>query len=138
MDNHGLHDWRFDFDNARRRFGRCRYRDRTITLSQYFVALNDESEVGETVRHEIAHALAGPNTGHGQAWVDSCATVGAKPIRCYDAGDREVVTPPGSWTVTCPRCGVTFTRHRRARGRFACMDCNKKDGSVIELKWKKS
>jgi peroxiredoxin Q/BCP len=47
IEQHGLkeHGWRFQFDNAKRRFGCCKYRSREITLSKPLTQLNDEKEV---------------------------------------------------------------------------------------------
>ncbi|HYO07513.1 MAG TPA: SprT-like domain-containing protein, partial [Tepidisphaeraceae bacterium] len=67
MNQHGLSDWRFDFDHARRRFGSCRPRQKLITLSRHLVFLNEEPEVRDTILHEIAHALT-PGDGHGRRW----------------------------------------------------------------------
>src|SRR4051812_39417621 len=63
MRSFGLSDWSFGFDNARRRFGLCRYTLRRITLSKHFVPRNGPPEIWDTFLHEISHALCGP--GHG-------------------------------------------------------------------------
>jgi hypothetical protein len=52
-------------DSAVRRFGTCRYSRKLITLSRQLIELNDQARVLDTILHEIAHALAGPKTGHG-------------------------------------------------------------------------
>lgn len=59
--------YRFEFDNAKRRFGRCSYRPRFITLSKRLVLLNDYETVKNVILHEIAHALTSPGKGHN--WV---------------------------------------------------------------------
>ena len=60
MREHGLLPrWSFAFDRAERRFGSCNERKRRITLSAAIVRLNSESEVRDTILHEIAHALVG-------------------------------------------------------------------------------
>jgi hypothetical protein len=68
MSEHGLSHWHFEFDRAVRRFGFCMYGIRTITLSRKFTLLNSEPEVRNTILHEIAHALVGPNHGHDKVW----------------------------------------------------------------------
>ena len=110
MAEHGLAGWTFAFDHARRRFGSCRFREKTITLSRHLTFLNNEEQVRDTILHEIAHALC-PRDGHGQAWKAMCVRIGAKPERCYQAG--EVVTPPrrpAPWKIGCPRCGWWTSR----------------------------
>ena len=67
MTEHGLIEkgWRFDFDNARRRLGRCQYSTQTITISRHMTGAADEETVLQTAIHEIAHALLGHGHGHG-------------------------------------------------------------------------
>src|SRR5687767_14955649 len=74
MRQHGLDalGWTFGFDHARRRFGRCDYTDKRITLSRALTFLNSVDEVRDTVLHEIAHALT-PGAGHGARWRAMCA-----------------------------------------------------------------
>ncbi len=53
---HDLHDWNFAFNRRKRAFGLCDYTRRTIFLSSILTELNGEAEVGDTLRHEVAHA----------------------------------------------------------------------------------
>lgn len=128
MDAHGLTDWTLTFDKAKGRFGVCRYRTRTIGLSAPLVALNGEDDVRDTILHEIAHALAGPGTGHGPVWKATAKRIGARPERTVDAAT--VNTPTHAWTGACPTPGCEFTvgRHRLtdAAKRGACPDCCKR------------
>lgn len=80
-------NYRFKWDRSKRRFGLCSYRDRTIQLSGYLVALNNKDEVLDTILHEIAHAIANHAFGchgHGAVWKMVCREIGARPKRCYD------------------------------------------------------
>jgi predicted SprT family Zn-dependent metalloprotease len=124
LKRHGLHDWQFAFDHARRRFGRCDYTRRRITLSRPLTLLNGIDEVRDTILHEIAHALT-PGAGHGPRWRAMCRQIGARPARCFD--DADVVTPPRRpprYLFGCPRCDWWVQRHRRARRqRFMCTRC---------------
>jgi predicted SprT family Zn-dependent metalloprotease len=116
--------WRFAWDRSVRRFGECRHRVREIGLSQTLTELNDRAEVEDVIRHEIAHALAGPKTGHDRAWRRQCAVTGARPERCYD--DAAVKKPPAPYRVECPRCGTIGERFRRARGKPVHTRCGSK------------
>jgi len=60
--------WSFGFDNATRRAGLCNYTDRRITVSRHLAARFEDDEIHQILLHEVAHALAGPGTGHGPAW----------------------------------------------------------------------
>jgi predicted SprT family Zn-dependent metalloprotease len=125
MNQHGLADWRFGFDHARRRFGSCRPRARLITLSRHLVFLNDEPEVRDTILHEIAHALT-PGDGHGAKWKAACLRIGARPVRCYT--DETVVSPPrrtAPYQIGCLACGWWTDRHRLTRRRLICKECRR-------------
>src|SRR3954462_9851485 len=120
---HGLTDWRFSFDHARRRFGRCDYTDRRITLSRPLTLLNSLDEVRDTILHEIAHALC-PKDGHGPRWRVVCRKIGARPVRCYT--DTSVVSPPRAparYRFGCPRCNWWVERRRRSRRTYLCKLC---------------
>ena len=125
MRQHGLHDWHFRFDHARRRFGSCRCGAGTkmITLSRPLTFLNDEPQVRDTILHEIAHALT-PGDGHGPRWKRKCVEIGANPQRTY--GDDEVVSPPRkpAWfEMGCDRCDWWVDRRRRTRRKLVCKSC---------------
>src|SRR5438045_777810 len=129
--DHGLLDagWTFAFDHARRRFGKCDYTHRRITLSRALTFLNGIDEVRDTLLHEIAHALC-PDGGHGPRWRAVCRRIGARPVRCYS--DDAVVSPPrraAPYRFGCPRCDWWVDRRRIARRKnFVCTRCR---GKVI-------
>lgn len=119
-------DWRLEFDSSKRRFGRCSYGPRVISLSRALVALNDEKTVGATIRHEIAHALVGPGHGHDQTWYLMALRCGDDGKRCYS--DDTVETPPAPWQATCKKCGAVAKKHRVPKpGRqVSCGRCSKR------------
>lgn len=110
MTTHGLHDWHGELDNARRRFGVCKLRNKVISISRPLCELNVESEVRDTILHEIAHALAwrrhGENCGHDHRWKAICKEVGARPVACYDGED--VVVPEAPWILAHKETGEVF------------------------------
>jgi len=123
---HGLEGWTFTFDHARRRFGKCDYTHRRITLSKSLTFLNGLDEVRDTILHEIAHALC-PKDGHGARWRATCRRIGAKPMRCYT--DANVVSPPRSpaaYRFGCPKCNWWVDRRRLSRRAFLCKLCRGK------------
>ncbi len=121
MQQHGLKNWRFEFDAAVRRFGCCDYADKKITLSRVLVKLNEEVRVKNTVLHEIAHALT-PGTHHGPAWVQMARAIGCDGRRCYET--EKVVGIGHTFTGKCG-CDRTIQRHRRNRGLY-CVTCRKR------------
>ena len=45
----------------------------------------NEEEIRDTVLHEIAHAIAGPEAGHGPLWKATARRIGATPrAKTYD------------------------------------------------------
>lgn len=119
LDQHGLTEWRVEFDRAKRRLGQCRYSTRTIGLGRDYVLHNDENLVRDTILHEIAHALVGPGAGHGLVWKNKCREIGARPVARKDW--QEVNSPPGAWEGRCG-CGVS-KRHRRPKYPHAVFQC---------------
>lgn len=123
MSQHGLSDWHFRFDHARRRFGCCRYRQKLITLSRPLVLLNQENQVRDTILHEIAHALT-PDDGHGVRWRAKCVEIGADPARCFDdEAVRSPARPPARYRLGCKRCDWWIDRRRVTRNRYICRRC---------------
>lgn len=135
LDEHELDPllWSFQFDNARKRFGYCKFNrgfirpgdmGGTISLSKNLVALNDEGHVRDTILHEIAHAKSGPRAGHNRIWKLHAIKVGANPERCYSStGDNAVKVPPANWSGVCPN-GHTVTRFKKPR-ETSCGTCSR-------------
>lgn len=158
MDDWGLDDWSFEFDNARHRLGGCHPSERKITLSRAMVELNDQATIREIMLHEIAHAILerridqllaewgdelGPITErnvrskykpHGAEWKAIAETIGATPNgRC---ASPDVVTVPARWVATCAACGSVYRRHRRKGGNTSC-NCGGDDryNPEFKLEW---
>jgi|SRR5579862_4178341 len=105
--------WRFRWDNAKRRMGNCSYRHKVISISRHFVELNPESEVRDTILHEIAHVLAGPAAHHGVVWKMMARALGARPQGCADGS--KVVARPGRYQSSCMDCGFVFNAYKMSR-----------------------
>lgn len=123
MKQHGLeYCYRFEFDNAKRRFGHCSYRPRFITLSKYLVLLNDYETVKNVILHEIAHALVGPGKGHNWVWREK-----AREIECKFTGrfcDKDVITVPKNDVAKCTQCGNQVRKYRMPSRRKSCGKCD--------------
>lgn len=124
LSEHGLHDWTHEWDRAKRRFGSCNYTYQIITQSSVLVHLNGEHRFEQNMLHEIAHALAGPGTGHGPKWKRIAREIGFTGERCYDA--ETTVTPKPPYLLICETCGQNSPRHRRSNKAYACGKCCKK------------
>lgn len=102
--------WKFEWDNAKVRFGRCLYHSKVISMSRPLVELNSEKEMRDTLLHEIAHALVGPGHHHDYFWRLEARKVGARPIACV--ADKSLQYPKPRFIGTCAGCGAEIKRFR--------------------------
>ena len=129
MNQHGLFDWRFEWETTKRIFGRCWYNRKVIGLSKYLCKINNEENCFDTVLHEIAHALASlkdGHRGHGKPWKKWCVMIGAKPQRCYSSA--EVVNVPYKYHLVNKENGKYICGYHR-RPKWARYGIVGKDGS---------
>ena len=120
LDEHGLQTWTLTFDRAKRRAGICRYAERQIGLSAPLTAIHPEAEVRDTILHEIAHALVGPQHGHDGFWQATARRIGCSGMR---STSQDAPRIEGSWVGTCP-AGHRVSRHRRPGRPTACRTCS--------------
>ena len=131
MSMHGLDGWEVVLDRARRRAGLTDHHRRRISLSRALMSLYSESEVRETILHEIAHARVGAAHGHDAVWRAEAQRIGASGQRLVDPGAPRVA---GRWVGTCP-AGHTVTRMRRPAAPLACAICGKRFSLDHLLRW---
>ncbi len=86
MEEHGLRGWSLAFVEAKRRLGDCHFRDRVIRISRTHALEGSNEQIRDTVLHEIAHAIAGPEAGHGPLWKATALRIGATPsAKAYES-----------------------------------------------------
>ena len=86
LEKWGLSHWKVRLNNRlTRALGRCVYSRNEIELQRRYVQENSVEIVLDTIRHEIAHALAGHNAGHGPEWKMWAIKVGAAPEVTVDS-----------------------------------------------------
>lgn len=120
LERHGLVDWSITYDSAKKRAGICRFGPREIGLSAPLTALHGLDEVTDTILHEIAHALAGPQHGHDATWREVARQIGCSAQRCVPADAPRV---EHDWLGVCP-AGHTTGRHRRPERVMSCAHCS--------------
>ncbi len=82
MDTHGLKDWKGLLTLGEVPFvGKCVYKHKTIMLSALAVDIQPDSEVIDTIKHEIAHALT-PGAAHNLTWAMKAEELGARTVPC--------------------------------------------------------
>ncbi|MBB2975405.1 putative SprT family Zn-dependent metalloprotease [Microbacterium endophyticum] len=111
--------WSFGFDNAKRRAGLCDYTRKRITVSKYLTARYDDDTNHQTLLHEVAHALAGPESGHGAKWKRIARDLGYVGGTTHRGETAEELAP---WVGRCP-AGHTAYRHRRPTRAASCVLC---------------
>lgn len=127
--------WKFDFDNAKRRFGCCNYRLKKITLSVFLTELNNFYDVKNTILHEIAHALC-PKQGHNHVWKSKAIEIGCDGQRCYNS--KKIETVQGNYIAVCIGCGTTHKRFRKPKRPNSCGHCSGgRYNETYTLNWKK-
>jgi len=119
---HGLDDWTIVADRAKTRAGVCRFAKRQIGLSAPITLLHDEPEVLDTILHEIAHALVGPQHGHDAVWRAKALAIGCSGDRCVSADAPRV---PGDWVGRCS-AGHEKSRHRAPTRLMSCGQCSRR------------
>ena len=119
---HGLDDWTIVADRAKTRAGVCRFGRRQIGISAPLTVLHSEEEVLDTILHEIAHALVGPQHGHDAVWRAKAREIGCSGERCVSSDAPRV---PGDWVGRCPS-GHEKTRHRAPTRLMSCGQCSRR------------
>jgi predicted SprT family Zn-dependent metalloprotease len=125
---HGLAGWSFGYNRRKASLGVCFHGRKLIELSIHLVERNGAEEVLDTLLHDVAHALVGPDHGHDAVWKRKYVEVGAWPGCCGEAD-----MPEGRWRSVCGACGSRFSQHRkpkRPRGWF-CRRCGPKRGRLV-------
>ena len=135
--------YRFEFDNAKRMFGRCFYNAKKITLSLPLCSANldkVDSKIYDTILHEIAHALCvhvhgiSIGKGHGSNWKSIARQIGSDGKRCFNS--ETVNMPKGKYSLICDSCGKESTKHRKITKRYACASCcNKYNGGKFSYEF---
>lgn len=110
-----LDGWEMVMDHRpKRRLGQCRYRSKTIGISSWIIRACSWEQIEDTLKHEIAHAMAGPGYGHGPEWKRMCRMIGADPLRLAKLSPEELARMPKTprqlhgykYLAVCENCGT--------------------------------
>ncbi len=124
-------NWSFSWDSAKRRFGVCRYYKKEIGLSRHYVEHYDLANVHQTILHEIAHALAGADAGHGKDWKRIASRIGYR----HEKVNGDAISKATAKLVgTCPTGHVLY-RHRKPKGPLSCGICSKNFDKRYLITW---
>lgn len=131
MVKNGLNNWQFGWDRAKRRYGLCDHGRKRISLSIYLTPLSSDSEIENTILHEIAHALVGQKHGHDRVWKAKALQIGCDATRCGKA-----VVIPKTFVGTCPHCQSQVYRNRR--NHASCAQCDSQFNPAYLLRWERN
>lgn len=118
---HGLSQigWRFGMLDSVNHAGCCHYASRSIYLSVHLVedVRHDMSVLDNVLLHEVAHALAGNEAGHGPHWREVALRIGNDGCVLCNITVRH---PPHA----CRVCGAGYScRHRLQQACFFICVC---------------
>ena len=115
---HGLENWSFRFDHAKSRAGMCDYSKKVISISRRYARTASQSQIENTLLHEIAHALVGHSHGHDASWKSKALEIGCDGKRCHN-----LVFSTPKWKMHCPKGCFSAPRHRR-KENLMCGICH--------------
>jgi predicted SprT family Zn-dependent metalloprotease len=125
--------WSFAFDHAKTRAGLCNYTDKRISVSRYLAGRYEDDEIHQVLLHEVAHAMAGPRSGHGPKWKAVAADLGYVGKRTHDGA---IATEFAPWLGTCP-AGHEHYRYKTPTRPLSCGKCGRGFSMANLITWTK-
>lgn len=112
---HGCDGWAVKVNGRlTRAFGVAKFGRNEIHISRQLAAINSRERTLDTIRHEVAHVIAGRSAGHGPEWKKACAITGATPRACFSTQDTNIVEKKLGWAGFCGACGEKVGTRRQA------------------------
>lgn len=125
--------WTFDFDNAKTRAGQCNYSMKRITISHHLVGRYSDDQIHQVLLHEIAHACAGAEAGHGARWRAIAAELGYEGKKLTGETLAATLAP---WLGTCPAAHLHY-RYRKPSRSLSCGACSPRFNTAHRISWEK-
>lgn len=116
--------WTFAWMDKQRRTGECSHREKQIRYSINYLT-SPAAVIGNTLLHEIAHALAGPGHHHDDHWRSIARSIGCSGDRCT-AGHFDNIEY--RYTIRCVRCNTPPIKRNRLPhniDEYRCKRCKK-------------
>jgi predicted SprT family Zn-dependent metalloprotease len=101
--------WRVKLARGSGRLGSCYYNKKLIKLARHHVLNGTEAEIIDTIRHEVAHALAGPLAKHGPEWKRWAIRLGCRP---RSHAHNITYQMPYKFILHCPVCAKDIQKRR--------------------------
>jgi SprT protein len=127
----------FSWSRAKNAFGDYHWAANMIRLSKVLTPLRPESEVRNTIMHEIAHSLTPRDTGHGRAWQIQMIKFGLKPERCTKTV-ADLTKIGKYWYGVCPSGHKVGQWSRKPNAPRSCSKCSKYYNPAYKIKYVQS
>ena len=117
----GLEPWVLGMDNAQKRLGVCDYNRKKISVSSHLLRgpTCDEKKMRNTILHELAHALVGPNHSHDAVWKKMALKIGCDGSVC-----SPMDPPDAKYILECKNKCFAHPYYRRPKiTNKVCMKC---------------
>lgn len=122
---HGIAGWTVGFDNADSRAGQCNFTAQRISYSVLFMLTATKQERLNTMLHEVAHAITGPNHGHDADWESNFVALGGNGSAFAYASSESYTEDRYLWIGVCPTCGDRTGFHAAPEDVWGCYKCPK-------------
>lgn len=121
--------YKFEYNHAKRAFGKCYYTYKKISLSLELCKENLDkihTNIRNTILHEIAHAFSyhiygREGMGHDFKWQKIAIQIGCDGKRCYDG--EKVNLPKSKYSLVCDNCEKSIPKHKIVKKKYACSNC---------------
>lgn len=118
LTEHGLGHMDVVLTRSKKALGECVFLARkpfAIRLSGWWVDRADDATIIDTIRHEVAHAIAGVAAGHGPQWKAAAEALGARPEQY--ANTEAVIETAKKGAKYVATCGNGHQVHFNRMGR---------------------
>lgn len=121
LTENGLEGWKVRFNpRMTRALGRCIPSQKTIEYQPRYMQQNGWEQVNTTIKHEVAHAIAGGRHGHDAYWAAIARKLGLE----NPSAINRTANLTKKFTGTCDGCNQKWERDRRVMGA-ACPPCRR-------------
>ena len=112
--------WRTNFTKNQSFLGRCHHKEKRILISILHLNSASQMEFENTVLHEIAHVLVGPNQGHNEVWKNKALEIG-----CHNPSPCGVLNIDASRSLQVSETKSSPNKQKFNRINVNCPVCSK-------------
>ena len=125
MDKEGLREWDIKINGRlSRALGRTFFKSKRIELNKDFITRNFKWQIEGVIKHEMAHALVGPEHSHNRVFREKCIALKTPPEfhgPTSVAKIKKAPPKPMRFSAKCPTCSHTYQlRNVKAGTNYYC------------------